>query len=152
MKKGKKPYFKHCTLICQNILYLKLHIDQKYSMKKFEIFFLAYIHVFLKIISFNSKVFKSQRDSSITLHVSLKTAISVDKLKITSTKIQMLSQQNFPDWFGQKEIKPKRFWKYSMKNQLKLRLPKKCVFRSRKGSAIWTLLLCIIWKCCFCSD
>ena len=45
-----------------------------------------HVHVFLKIIYFNSKVFKSQCDSSVILNVSLKIPISAEKLKKTSTK------------------------------------------------------------------
>ena len=41
-------------------------------------FFLAHVHVFLKVIIFNSNVFKLQRDSSATLNVSPKTPISTE--------------------------------------------------------------------------
>ena len=117
MKKVKKPFFTHCALMSKYFILKTSHWSKVLNEKKLD-FFLAYIHVFLKIISFNSKVLKSQPDSSITLHVSLKTPISADKLKITSTKIQMLSQQNFPEWFGQKKLNLNVFesilWKISL--------------------------------------
>ena len=50
-----------------------------------------------------------QRYSSVTLHVSPKNPISAEKLKITFSKIQILSQKNFPEWFGPKQIEAIRF-------------------------------------------
>ena len=44
------------------------------------------------------------RYSSVTLHVSLKNPISAEKLKITFAKIQIMPQNLFPAWFGQKQI------------------------------------------------
>ena len=48
------------------------------------------------MIIFNSKVFKLQRDSSVTLNTGQKSPISAKKLKITSTKIQILPWNFFP--------------------------------------------------------
>ena len=50
-----------------------------------------------------------QRNSSVTLHVSPKNPISAEKLKITSTKIQILPHNFFPEWFGPKQIEAIRF-------------------------------------------
>ena len=96
-------------------------------------------HLFKQIL-FDSKFFKLQRYSSVTLSLSPKIPISEGLRKITSTKIQILPRKNFPDSFGHKTIEPIWFWKDFMKNQLKLIFPKKCGFRSWKGSNIWTLL------------
>ena len=45
-----------------------------------------------------------ERYSSVTLHVSPKYPISAEKLKITFSKIQILPQIFFPEWFGPKQI------------------------------------------------
>ena len=50
-----------------------------------------------------------QRYSSVTLHVSPKKTISAEKLKITSTKIQILPRKFSPEWFGPKQIEAIRF-------------------------------------------
>ena len=50
-----------------------------------------------------------QRYSSVTLHVSPKNPISAEKLKITFSKIQILPQNFFPEWFGPKQIEAIRF-------------------------------------------
>ena len=44
---------------------------------------------FLKQVIFDRKVYKTQRDSSVPLHVSPKNPISEEKKKITSTKIKI---------------------------------------------------------------
>ena len=77
---------------------------------------------------------------SVILHVNPKNPFSVEKLKITSTKIQIFLRNFFPEWFGHKEIEHIRFWKSYMKNQLKLIFPKECGIWSRKGSNILSLL------------
>ena len=51
-----------------------------------------------------------QHYSSVTLHVSPKNRISEEKLKITSTKIQILPRNFFPEWFGPKTIEAIHFW------------------------------------------
>ena len=108
-KKGQiLPFLAHCTLIWD--------------------FFPSACTRLFKIIIFNNKVFKSQRYISVTLNLSPKTPISVEKWKVTSRK----------------EIEPIHFWKYFIKNQLKLMLSKKCVFRSQKGWQIRTLLYWVI--------
>ena len=89
----------------------------------------------------NRKVLKIERYSSVTLHVRPKNPISREKLKIISTKIQFSPQKFFTEWFCHKPIEPICFWKFFMKNELKLMFPKKCGFRTRKGSNIWTLFL-----------
>ena len=50
-----------------------------------------------------------QRYSSVTLHVSPKNPISAEKLKITFSKIKILPQIFFHEWFGPKKIEAKRF-------------------------------------------
>ena len=50
-----------------------------------------------------------QRYSSVTLHVSPKNPISAEKLKITFSKIQIVPQIFFPEWFGPKQIEAIRF-------------------------------------------
>ena len=50
-----------------------------------------------------------KRYSSVTLHVSPKNPISAEKLKITFSKIQILPQNLFPEWFGTKQIEAIRF-------------------------------------------
>ena len=50
-----------------------------------------------------------QRYSSVTLHVSPKNPISAEKLKITFSKIKILPQNFFPEWFGPKQIEAIRF-------------------------------------------
>ena len=102
-------------------------------------FFLEHIHVFLKIIFCNIKVFKLQRYSSVTLPQYRRTPKAAEKLIITSTKIEILPQKIFTEWFGKKEMETIRFWKYFIINHHKLMFPKKCVFWSQKGSIIWTL-------------
>ena len=91
-------------------------------------------HIFWKQV-----IVKLQRDSSVTLHVSPKTPISDGSKKITSTKIQILPCNFFPDWFGHKTIEPIRFWKSCMKHQFRLIFPRKLGFWSQKGVNIWTL-------------
>ena len=130
-----------CTLYAYSSKYLifKTSHWSKVINKTIWDFFLAPVQIFLKLIIFNIKVFKLQRESSVTLNVNLKTPISAWKFKITSKKIQVLPYKFFPEWFGQKEIESIRFWKYCMTNQLKLMFQKKCVFQSQKGSNIWNL-------------
>ena len=62
-----------------------------------------------KQVILDRKVFKMQCYSSVTLHVSPKNPISAEKLKITSTKIQNLPPNFFPEWFDPKQIKAIRF-------------------------------------------
>ena len=95
--------------------------------------------LFEKQVFIDRKIFKMQRYSSITLHVSHKTPISEGSKKITSTKIQILPQNKFPEWFGTETTEPIRFQKSFMKNQIKLIIPKKCWFWFWKGSNILTL-------------
>ena len=60
-----------CTLnvICQNISNKKKTLHwSKVLHKTIWDFYLAHVHVFYKIIIFNSKVFKFQHDSSVTLN------------------------------------------------------------------------------------
>ena len=47
-------------------------------------------------------IFKFQRNSSVTRHVSPKNPISEVNKKITSTKFKMLPWNIFPHWFGHK--------------------------------------------------
>ena len=64
---------------------------------------------FKKQVIFDRKVFKMQRYSSVTLHVSPKNQISREKLKITSTKFQISIPNFFPEWFGPKQIEAIHF-------------------------------------------
>ena len=50
-----------------------------------------------------------QRYSSVTLHVSPKNPISLEKLKITFSKVEILPHIFFPEWFGPKQIEAIRF-------------------------------------------
>ena len=79
------------------------------------------------------KVLKMQRYSSVTLHVSPKNPISVQKLIITFSKIQILPQ-NFFFLIGlvKNKLKLYVFEMDFMTIQLKLTVP--------KGWNIWTLL------------
>ena len=82
---------------------------------------------------------QQQRYSNVTLHVSPKTPISEGLKEITSTKIQILPQNKFPELFGPKTTETICFWQACMTNQVKLIIPKKFGFRSWKGLNIWTL-------------
>ena len=85
-------------------------------------------HILKQVIVYR-KVFKFQRDSSVTFHVSPKTPNSEGSQKITSTKVQISPQKKFLEWFGPKTIEPICFQKSCMTNKLKLIFPKKCGFR-----------------------
>ena len=76
-----------CSL--QNILKEKLCIHQKF----FSDFLPTNAHIFLEQVIFDRKVFKMQRYSSVTLHVSPKTPISAEKLKITFAKNQNFARK-----------------------------------------------------------
>ena len=117
----------------------KLHIYQMYLIEQFEIFHEQMHTYFKKQVIFDQKVFKMQRYSSVAFHDSPKTPNSEWSKKVTFRKIQILPQNSFPEWFGPKTSEPISFWKSCRKNQLKLIIPKKCGFWSRKGSNIWTL-------------
>ena len=53
-----------------------------------------------------------QRYSSVTLDVSPNNPISAEKLKKPFSKIKILPQIFFPQWFGPKQIKAIRFQKW----------------------------------------
>ena len=94
----------------------------------------------LKPVILGRKVLKMQRYSSVTLHVSPKNSISAENLKITFAKIQILCHKFFfLSGLVQNKLKLYVFEMDFMTNQLKLTVPKKCWFRSWKGSNIWTL-------------
>ena len=66
------PFLAPSTNLCQfYFLFFFIHIDQKYSMKQFEIP-LKHAHVFLPILILDCKVFKLERFSSLTWNVSVK--------------------------------------------------------------------------------
>ena len=88
------------------------------------------MHMSFKKIIFDRKVFKLQRYSSVTLHVSPKNPISVEKLKITSTKIKNFLRNFFLSGLVQNKLNLYVFEMDFMTNQLKLTVPKKCGFRS----------------------
>ena len=77
--------------------------------------------------------------SRVTLHVSPKNPISREKLKITSTKIQISIPQIFLSDFVKNKLKLYVFGMDFMKKLLKLIVSKKCWFPSSKGSNILTL-------------
>ena len=104
-------------------------------MKHLE-FFLAHVHVFLKIIIFSSKVFKLQLDSSITLNVSSKNPILAEKLKKNSKQFQILPWNFFMCDLVKQKLHLYVFKSILLKHQLKLMFTKKCVFWSWKGSNI----------------
>ena len=137
------PFF--CTLYTYLSKYVILKTSQwsKVLNETIWYFFVAHLQVFLKIIFFNSKVFKLQRDSSVTLNVSSKNLNLSGKIENNFHKNPNFASTIFPQWFGQKEIEPIGFLKYFMKNQLKLMFPKISVFRPWKGSNIWTLFYLI---------
>ena len=89
-----------------------------------------YTHLVKKKVNFYRKVFKMQRYSSVTLHVSPKNPISAKKLKITFTKVQILPPIFFPEWFGPNKLKLHVFEMDFMTNQLNMTVPKKYGFRS----------------------
>ena len=61
------------------------------------------------VVILDRKVLKMQRYSSVTLNISPKNPISAGKKKITFSKIQILAQNFFPEWFGPKQIEAIRF-------------------------------------------
>ena len=67
--------------------------------------------------------------------------ISREKLKITSTKIQIL-----PQIFFHKPMELFGFWRYFMKKQLKLIFPKTCVFNLERSQTSKHCFRLNIWK------
>ena len=116
MRKGIFYPFSHIVRFLSKYLTLESLHWSKVLNQTIRDFVLAHVHIIFNIIISYSKVFKLQRDSSVILNISPKTPISAEKLKITSAKINIWPLNCFPEWFGLKEIEPKRFWKYFMKN------------------------------------
>ena len=96
-----------------------------------------HVHIFEKPVIIDLKVFKMQRYSSITLQRGQR------KWPPQKSKL-LLKKFSWLIWSGPKTTEPIRFQKSCMKNQLKLVIPKKCGFWSRKGSKIWTLFYILV--------
>ena len=102
--------------LSRTLLHLVFKIFKKKNFKftnsafvKNLIFFINKCTHLLKTSNFGPQGLQMQRYSSVTLHVSPKIPISAEKLKITFSKIQILPQNFFPEWFGPKQMEAIRF-------------------------------------------
>ena len=108
----KMPFFAHCRIYFQHILREKLLIDKKNLIKHLMIVH-QQMHTPLK-----TNNFKAERslNCSVTFHVSPKKPISQEKMKITSTKIKILTQNFFLSSLVKKQSNLYIFFKFFFLN------------------------------------